>query len=81
MYSMRCWSEWFPRDDPKTGTIKVYMCGLMDFSPIQHAAQIGWILGALYLADICEYSSQGCGLPIVNEDKLREYCQKNSITY
>jgi len=69
-----CWNQVFTTEQAQT--IKVYMCGLMDFSAIQHACDIGWIKGAKILAQTNLCNVQGMGLPVIHIDKLLEYCTK-----
>jgi hypothetical protein len=57
-------------NDSEAKLIKVYLCGLMDFSPIQHAGDIGWIEGMKILFDHnIGCNIQGCGLNWI--DKAR----------
>ena len=77
-FKMAYWQDIFTPSEART--ITVYMCGSMDFSPIQHAVDIGWIHGAKCLLDNgIGYNGQGCGLPVIDSEKLIEYCRLNDI--
>ena len=65
------WKTIFSEEE--AARIKVYMCGCMDFSPIQHAADIYWLEGIICLAITgigCQI--QGSGLPVLRVNDLME---------
>lgn len=69
---MKMWTEIFTTEEARN--IKVYLCGIMDFCPIQHAADIDWKEGmaCLFEYDVgCKH--QGCGLPSINKAKFLEF--------
>jgi hypothetical protein len=71
-FGAKSWTDVFTEDESEK--IKVYICGDMDFSPLQHAYDIGWIEGVKCLCDYKICSISGAGLPIINVDKfLRWY--------
>jgi hypothetical protein len=75
-FGMRSWKQVFNETEAKS--IKVYLCGLMDFSPIQHACDIDWVDGMKILFDYnigCEI--QGCGLCEVNMTRFLEYLDQS----
>lgn len=77
-FQMASWRSIFTEEEAHK--IKVYMCGSMDFCPVQHACDIGWIPGMKCLFDSeIGCNIQGCGLPIVNREKFNDYCARNPI--
>ena len=75
-FNMKSWKEIFTPEEAQK--IKVYMCGLMDFSPVQHAVDINWPQGVKCLSDNqigCQI--QGCGLGIINLEKFNDYCRSH----
>ena len=46
-----CKPWWDLFNSNEADSIKVYVCGMMDFCPIQHAANIDWPLGIKCLLD------------------------------
>lgn len=75
-FKMRSWKQVFNETEAKS--IKVYMCGLMDFSPIQHACDIDWVDGMKILFDYdigCKV--QGMGLHTVNKTRFFEYLDQS----
>ena len=75
-FAMKTWKEIFT--DKEAQQIKVYLCGVMDFSPIQHALDINWLQGAQCLCDNqIGCNIQGCGLTVINIEKFLAYCQSN----
>lgn len=64
-------------NDIEAKAIKVYMCGLMDFSPIQHAGNIGWIEGMKILFDHdIGWKIQGCGLDWIDRARFLTYYEQ-----
>lgn len=71
-FGMKSWKTIF--SETEALKIRVYLCGLMDFSPVQHAHDIGWIEGMKTLFDFgvgCD--AQGCGLDVVDKNLFFEY--------
>ena len=71
------WQKIFTKEEAKN--IKVYICGLMDFNPIQHVCDcdVDWLEGAKILVkNNVGIDDQGCGLRTVLIDKLLEYCEE-----
>lgn len=78
-FRMRCWKDVFTETEAKT--IKVYMCGQMDFSPVQHACDIDWIEGAKILFDHnIGCNVQGCGLGCIDKSLFNEFYNKKIQT-
>lgn len=72
------WKTLFSEEEAKK--IKVYLCGVMDFNPLQHACDINWLTGAKIIlnTNTKRYGgTQGSGLPVINIDKLRIYINNN----
>lgn len=68
----KTWRDIFVNQE-EVKKIKVYMCGVMDFSPVQHACDIKWINGLkILIKHNIGCSSQGCGLPVVNIDYAKK---------
>jgi hypothetical protein len=65
-FNMASWRDVFNSNESKG--IRVYMCGCMDFYPIQHAADIKWHEGMKCLYDNNIGIGAGCGLPIILKD-------------
>ncbi|AYV76515.1 MAG: hypothetical protein Terrestrivirus8_8 [Terrestrivirus sp.] len=76
LYFMESWKTIFTKEESEK--IKVDMCGVMDFSPLQHACNIKWYDGVKILIDYNIGGMQGCGLSIVNVDKFKEYYNANN---
>lgn len=60
----KLWWQVFTTEETKE--IKVYMCGVLDFSPVQHAKDIGWEEGVKCLVENnIGCATQGSGLSLV----------------
>lgn len=77
LYSERCWHDVFTQEESKN--IKVYMCGIMDFSPLQHACDIGWLEGVKILIDNEIGLMQGAGLPVIDIEKFLRFYNSNKM--
>jgi len=60
--------------------IKVYICGSLDFSPIQHAVDLNWVDGAVCLIESGVVSDQGSGLPVLPIDLFMEAYRAGAFT-
>lgn len=79
-FKMAYWKNIFTEEEAKN--IKVYMCGVMDFCPLQHANDIGWLDGVKCLIDYnIGTQSQGSGLNVVDIEKNSSArCKKSILT-
>jgi len=80
-FDMKPWDDIFTKKELIKKNIKVYLCGLMDFCPMQHAYDIGWLEGTKYLIDKNIGCSQGCGLGVLNTENFLKYCDYRNINY
>jgi hypothetical protein len=70
------WKKLFSEEEAKK--IKVYMCGNMDFTPVQHACYTKWITGTKYLIrHNISTDIQGLGLPRKNRFDFYRGLRKN----
>mgnify|MGYP003579620797 CR=1 FL=1 len=75
-FNMKSWQKIFTPEEAQQ--IKVYMRGLMDFCPVQHAFYLGWVQGFKCLYDNqigCQ--TQGCGLGIIDLEKFYDSCKSH----
>ena len=81
-FGMKSWKTVFSEID--TSTIKVYMCGIMDFSPIQHAIFLNWKEGVeCLIKHNIGANVQGCGLHSYQIDYnlfIKDYDEKYEMT-
>jgi hypothetical protein len=71
-FGMVSWQKVFTKEEAEK--IKVYMCGMMDFGPLQHACYLGWTKGMVILYESGVGLTMGSGLPYVeikDLDKLK----------
>src|SRR5437016_3298627 len=73
-FQMADWKQVFT--EAEADQIKVYMCGAMDFAPVQHARGLGWMDGVKCLFDNEIGCNQGFGLPMIDHEKFHAYYSK-----
>jgi hypothetical protein len=70
-FAMSSWRDVFDQEEAKK--IKVHLCGVTDFSAIQHCANLNWEHGLKCLYDYNVGTGCGLGLPCVIQDKFEEW--------